>query len=161
MRYSPIRLPDPPDTGSSVGLLPRRPTSPFQIPSGVDRSARSLYVPKLLSRHTTLNRQSVTLPRLHSRVNPPAPKLERVSQPSQRRRFPLASIDLSRRDVGLPYGVPRRVNAATLKRIAGGQRFDRLLRKTTSGWEFVSDDTMIDLQDNSIEFKLGRLTIFS
>ncbi len=34
------------------------------------------------------------------------------------RRFPVASLDLSRQDIGLPYGVPRFVNAATLKVIS-------------------------------------------
>ena len=76
-------------------------------------------------------------------------------------RFPVASIDFSRRDVGLPFGVPRYVNAATLKAIAGGKRFDRLLKKTDAGWKFVDNDTMIDLTDGSREFKLGKLTIFS
>lgn len=76
-------------------------------------------------------------------------------------RFPVASIDSSRRDVGLPFGVPRHVNAATLKAIAGGKTFDRLLKKTDVGWEFVENDAMIDLTDGSQEFKLGKLTIFS
>lgn len=77
------------------------------------------------------------------------------------RRFPVSSIDLSRRAVGLPYGVPRYVNAATLKAIAGGRRLDRLLKKTHLGWEFVPNETQIDLTDDSQEFRLGRLTIFS
>jgi hypothetical protein len=77
------------------------------------------------------------------------------------RRFPVASIDLSRRDVGLPYGVPRFVNAATLKAIAGGRTVDQLLKKTHDGWEFVPDDTRIDLTDPLQEFRLGKLTIFS
>lgn len=76
-------------------------------------------------------------------------------------RFPVASIDFSRRDVGLPFGVPRYVNAATLKAIAGGKMFDRLLKKTDAGWEFVNNNAMIDLTDGSQEFKLGKLTIFS
>lgn len=76
-------------------------------------------------------------------------------------RFPVASMDLTRRDVGLPYGVPRYVNAATLKAIAGGRFVDRLLKKIRSGWEFVENDAMIDLSDGAQEYRLGRLTIFS
>lgn len=76
-------------------------------------------------------------------------------------RFPISAIDFSRRDVPLPYGIPRHVNAATLKVIAGGRRFDSLLKRTGSGWEFVEDKTVIDLRDGSQEFRLGRLTIFS
>lgn len=88
-------------------------------------------------------------------------QVRHVPQLAKPRRFPVASIDLSRADVGLPYGIPRHVNAATLKALAGGRRFDNLLRKTSAGWELVSDDTVIDLSHNSAEFKLGRLTIFS
>ena len=80
---------------------------------------------------------------------------------SKRLGFPVASIDLSRADVRLPYGIPRRINGATLKRIAGGHRSDTLLKKTSAGWQFVADDTMIDITDRSVEFKVGRLTIFS
>jgi hypothetical protein len=77
------------------------------------------------------------------------------------RRFPVASIDLSRPDVALPYGVPRYINAATLKVIAGGHRFDTLLKKTRTGWKFVEDDAMIDLKNSQQEYRLGKLTIFS
>ena len=76
-------------------------------------------------------------------------------------RFPVAALDFSKKDVGLPYGVPRRVSARTLKELAGGGRADRLLKKTPAGWEFVEDSTFVDLSDNKVQFKLGRLTIFS
>ena len=73
----------------------------------------------------------------------------------------VASIDLSRRDIGRPYGAPRYINAATLKSIAGGRTFDRLLKRTESGWEFVPNDTRVDLMDSTQEFRLGKLTIVS
>jgi hypothetical protein len=88
-------------------------------------------------------------------------QVTRVPVLAKPRRFPVASIDLSRADVGLPYGIPRWVNAATLKALAGGKPFDRLLKKTPSGWAFVADQTMVDLADKTVEFKLGQLTIFS
>jgi hypothetical protein len=77
------------------------------------------------------------------------------------RRFPVASIDLSRTDVALPFGIGRFISAATLKALAGGSPFDRLLKKTETGWQFVNNDACIDLQDNTQEFRLGQLTIFS
>ena len=80
--------------------------------------------------------------------------------PSQA-RFPVASIDLSRKDFALPYGIGRFINAATLKVIAGGQRIDRLMRRTPAGWEFVPDHARIDLTKGRDEYRLGRLTIFS
>ena len=76
-------------------------------------------------------------------------------------KFPVASIDLSKKDVTLPYGIGKYTNAATLKIIAGGHRTDQLLRRTRAGWEFVPDGTRIDLTDNRQEFRLGQLTIFS
>jgi hypothetical protein len=98
---------------------------------------------------------------LPSSISVTAPNVKYVPPLEKLRRFPVASIDLSRADVGLPYGTPRRVNAATLKVLAGGQKADSLMKKTQDGWVFVDDDAMIDLADNSLEFKLGRLTIFS
>ena len=95
------------------------------------------------------------MPRFKSRQVTHVPTLPKQT------RFPVASIDFSRRDVGLPFGVPRYVNAATLKAMAGGKKFDRLLKQTGTDWAFVDNDTMIDLTDSSQEFKLGKLTIFS
>jgi hypothetical protein len=78
------------------------------------------------------------------------------------RRFPVGSLDLSRKDVALPYGLGRYATAATVKAIAGGGRFDRLMRKTgDNSWEFVDGGTRIDLTDGTQEFRLGRLAIFS
>lgn len=110
---------------------------------------------------------SVLVPRLErgpilpASVNLGSRQVTRVPPLQAPHRFPVASIDLSRSDVGLPYGIPRYVNAATLKAIAGGRRVDRLLMKTRSGWEFVQNDAVIDLTDGSQEYRLGRLTIFS
>jgi len=87
------------------------------------------------------------------------PSLKRLSALPEERRFPM-TLDLSRQEVRLPFGVPRFVNAATLKAIAGAP-FAQLLRKTGSAWAFVADHTRIDLTDSSQEFRLGRLTIFS
>src|SRR5688572_1245868 len=76
----------------------------------------------------------------------------------RQRRVAVASLDLSRPDVALPYGVPRHINVATLKAIAGGDLGDRLLKKTMAGWEFMANDAMVDLADGSQEYRLGRLT---
>ena len=93
------------------------------------------------------------------RVRTPQPQT--VPTLGEQKRFPVATLDFSKKDVGLPYGVPRRITARTLKQLAGGRWTDQLLRKTSAGWEFVDDSAMIDLADNSVQFKLGRLTIFS
>ena len=94
-------------------------------------------------------------------VRPHTPQVQRVPVLKKQERFPVAALDFSKKDVGLPYGVPRRVSARTLKELAGGGRTDQLLKKTPAGWEFVEDSTLVDLSDNKVQFKLGRLTIFS
>jgi len=76
------------------------------------------------------------------------------------RRFPVAAIDFSRTEIVVPFGA-RYVNAATLKRMAGGSSFDQLLKKTAAGWTFVPDGARVDLTDGTQEFRLGQLTIFS
>lgn len=100
---------------------------------------------------------SVAIPAVQPRVR----QLQRVQRLRKPRRFPVASLDLSRKDIGVPYGAPKLVNAATVKVLAGGRSFDRLLKRTASGWEFMPDHAVVDLSDASQEYRLGRLTIFS
>jgi hypothetical protein len=76
------------------------------------------------------------------------------------RHFPMV-IDLSQADVRLPFGIPRFVNAATLHALAGGATAGRLLKKVGGAWEFVADETVVDLNDRSVQFRLGRVTIYS
>lgn len=92
-------------------------------------------------------------------INVPRP--QRPPSLPNPRRFPVASLDMSKRDVGLPYGVPRVINAATLKRIAGARVGEQLLKNTPGGWVFVSDEALIDLTDSTQEYRVGRLAIFS
>jgi hypothetical protein len=94
-------------------------------------------------------------------VRPQVPKPTHVPALAKQKRFPVAAIDFSKKDVGLPYGVPRKISARTLKELAGGSRTDQLLKHTRSGWEFVPDSTLIDLSDNAVVYKAAGLTIFS
>ena len=94
-------------------------------------------------------------------VRPHVPRPTQVPALEKQKRFPVASVDFSKSDVGLPYGAPRKISAAALKQLAGGGRTDQLLRSTRSGWEFVPDATLIDLTDNSAIYKVAGLTIFS
>ena len=61
----------------------------------------------------------------------------------------------------LPLGMPRFVNVATLKRMLKAERSDTLLRKTVDGWEICEDALKVDLLDDSVEFRLGAIQIFS
>ena len=58
-------------------------------------------------------------------------------------------------EVRLPFGVPQFINAATLRAIAGGRPFDQLFKQVGGAWEFVPDDTMIDLTNPREQFSLA------
>ena len=130
---------------------PRLATPPLAM---IGRSA----IPVLGTRATETSQRVPTVPaRLTVRTRPTGPL---PALPVQR-RFPVASVDFSRKDAALPFGTPRFVSATTLKRLAGGRRVDQLLRQVGHQWEFVDDHARIDLTDATQQFKLGRLTIFS
>jgi hypothetical protein len=64
-------------------------------------------------------------------------------------------------DLKLPFGMPRFVNIATLKRMLNAQRSDILLKKLGARWEVCEDSTRVDLLDQSVEFRLGAIQILS
>ena len=76
-------------------------------------------------------------------------------------QFPVASPDQSKPDVALPFGVPRRVRAGMLKLLAGGSRRDSMLELKGVAWEFVADESLVDLKDRSRVFRVGRALIHS
>ncbi len=64
-------------------------------------------------------------------------------------------------EMKLPFGMPRFVNAATLKKMLKAKRSELLLRRTGERWEICEDSTKIDLTDDSVELRLGAVQIFS
>jgi hypothetical protein len=71
----------------------------------------------------------------------------------------LATIGVAELD--LPPGMPRFVNAATLKRMLRADASDVLLKRTGAGWEICGDSLRVDLLDSSVEFRLGTIQIWS
>lgn len=69
--------------------------------------------------------------------------------------------DLGTADVNLPYGCPRVVNVSTLKKLLKGKRSDVLLKRVGEVWEVCEDSLKVDLLDDSIEFRMGKVAIFS
>ncbi|HZP17925.1 MAG TPA: hypothetical protein VFB00_08175 [Terriglobales bacterium] len=61
----------------------------------------------------------------------------------------------------LPLGMPRFVNVATLKRMLKAKRTETMLRRVGDQWEVCEDATQVDLLDDSVEFRLGAVQIFS
>lgn len=61
----------------------------------------------------------------------------------------------------IPAGLPRLINAATLKRILGGKPSDIIFRKAGTHWEICDESYQIDLQDRTKVFRLGKIEISS
>lgn len=64
-------------------------------------------------------------------------------------------------ELDLPFGTPRFVNAATLKRMLKTKRSDVLLKRTGDSWEVCENSLRIDLTDDAVEFRLGTVQIYS
>jgi len=64
-------------------------------------------------------------------------------------------------EMNLPPGMPRFVNAATLKRMLKAKSSALLLKRIDGRWEVVENSGRIDLLDDSVEFRLGAIQIFS
>jgi len=116
---------------------------------------------------------ALTEPTMPARKAPSAVALVRPLKPSrpsrvevlpQQDRYVVRGRDLQRQEVLLPFGLPKatsKVSAATLKRLVGGSRRDQLLRKSGESWVFVDNRQIIDLNDETQVFRVGRLQILS
>ena len=72
----------------------------------------------------------------------------------------LATIGIAELD--LPPGMPRFVNARTLKHMLKAKPGGVLLKRNGGNrWEICEDSTQIDLADEKVEFRLGAVQIFS
>jgi len=71
----------------------------------------------------------------------------------------LKSIGVS--EMNLAPGLPRFVNAATLKRMLKAKSSELLLKRIDGRWEVMENSGRIDLLDDSVEFRLGAIQIFS
>ena len=67
----------------------------------------------------------------------------------------------SRIGIELPFGMPRFVNAQTLKAMLGASRSDRLFRKAGAGWIVCPDSFRIDVMDQREVFRLGKIQVLS
>ena len=61
----------------------------------------------------------------------------------------------------IPLGLPRFVNAATLKAMIGAGSRDVLFHKIGERWEICPDSYRVDLEDRGEIFQIGRLQIAS
>jgi len=68
---------------------------------------------------------------------------------------------ISEADLALPMGISRFINVATFKRMLKADRSDVLLRKAGDTWGICPDSMKVDLEDDSVEFRLGPVQIYS
>ena len=64
-------------------------------------------------------------------------------------------------DLALPLGFSRFTNVATMKKLLKADRAEVLLRKAGDTWEICPDSMRVDLADDSVEFRLGPVQIYS
>src|SRR5262249_54068236 len=64
-------------------------------------------------------------------------------------------------EISVPFGTPRFVNVATLKRMLKAKSSDVLLKRVGEQWEICENSHRVDLRDGSIEFRLGAIQIYS
>jgi hypothetical protein len=142
------------------GTLALRPGSaPLQICGSAERIARS--VSGLLEFGDRATRSS-ELPKLTSL---PEKKIYGVDLVTGwiSRAGGGAALDegCSRIEMELPFGTPRAITAHTLKLLLDAKPAEVLMRRAGTEWVICEDATPIDLLDNGVEFRLGRISIYS
>lgn len=113
--------------------------------------------PPVLSRSQPPTRRSLRLVRVEDRrfiVSRASGSMSRALGTANLETIGVADIDL-------PPGMPRFVNAATLKRMLRAATSDVLLKRSGRQWTVCEDDVRIDLLDDSAEFRLGAVQIWS
>ena len=53
------------------------------------------------------------------------------------------------------------MNVDEIKKMLKAKRSELLLRRTGDRWEICEDSSRIDLMDDTVEFRLGAVQIFS
>ena len=94
------------------------------------------------------------------------PAAERLSVPrgtgTASRALGTVDLDIAGvADAKMPFGMPRFINAATMKKMLKAKRAELLFKRVGERWEICEDSTRIDLTDDSVEFRLGVVQIFS
>jgi hypothetical protein len=122
-----------------------------------------------LARRTGLSPLKEASPRTATAIGlapvvPGAPVPRAVTSLPSQASYSIRGADLRGREVMLPFGLAAattRITAGMLKRLAGADRGEQLLKKVGVAWLFVANHEPIDLTDESVEYRLGRLSILS
>ena len=71
----------------------------------------------------------------------------------------IKALDVKHMD--LPIGMPRFVNVATLKKMLKANPDELMLKGVGRRWEVCDNSMMVDLADDSVEFRIGMIQVFS
>ncbi len=91
---------------------------------------------------------------------PMAGRARRAARPMAFQRLATKKYVIGSREMEIPFGLPRFVNAKTLKAMLGARR-STLLRKVGERWEICPDSFQVDLQDSGRLFRLNDIEIYS
>ena len=111
---------------------------------------------KALSHPLTLRVKADTAVAVLARLQASRSATELKLKPSELRSYSVGGVTID-----LPFGLPRYINAATLKALVRARPRDLLFRKAAQGWEICSDSQVIDVQDNTAVFRIGKVEILS
>ena len=175
---SKLHFPDDEEPGQDIHLVKvaPKPTSLLAPPGMAGREAvprgdlaltrvgtsqLSTAVPSLLPLRTFPKRKAAFSPQIR-----PLPKAK-YSADRQLDSSLLGSLltgalgERERIKIELPFGLPRFVNAATLKAMLGADDGETLFKKVAYRWEVCADSLEVDLKDRRQVFRLGRVQIYS
>jgi hypothetical protein len=111
-----------------------------------------------LQRGTIAPHHPLSLPPVPKRNAGALPKIEPLASATYSVK---SGEDRGRTTIELPFGMPRFVNAATLKAMLGADDSEVLFRKAGERWDVCPDSFRVDLKDRTQIFKLGKVQIFS
>jgi hypothetical protein len=64
-------------------------------------------------------------------------------------------------NLNLPLGSPRFVNIGTMRKMLNAKNSDLILKRNGSQWEIQEDHMRVDLTDDSVEYRVGDVQVFS
>ncbi|PWU05352.1 MAG: hypothetical protein C5B51_14805 [Terriglobia bacterium] len=88
------------------------------------------------------------------------PVKRKTPKPVRFQTLPERRYAVGDQETEVPYGLPRFLNAVTLKAMLGAKNA-ALLRKIGEQWEVCPDSFQVDLEDASQVFRLGEVTVYS
>ncbi len=124
------------------------------------KQTATLLVRQGASQSLSLTPSARSAPRLE-KLNAQPMSVEKVTGTISQLAGTSSLTPVGRAEMDLPPGLPRFINAATLKKMLRAKRSDLLMKRVGDKWEVLENSGRIDLHDDSVEFRLGAIQVFS